>query len=296
VNLGFTKVECKKEKAVRSLTKAASLTLRLEQAEDIVLADRALDVANDGARGVIHEFDTDLSDTTTGASAAEYFGDLCELDGSLSGVLWGRKGIASVILLTFRDAMSTKSSMVWKFLSFCSSVLQIPVISGHACAMLRMSFAIVVRMSSLYPMTEYSIWMHPSIELLIHTIMNPINLTIVYALKERDSTASQPEYGYVVRTPTSWSDPECGVSSNLLAEKIGFGLYPMLHQALVALCAIWHYKAVYIISHLDVMIENSTLVRATVSCPGSAGFVRKELPDGERLCVNKAYIHYTVQD
>lgn len=129
---------------MRSLTKAASLTLRLEQAEDIVLADRALDVANDGARGVIHEFDTDLSDTTTGTSAAEYFGDLCELDGSLSGVLWGRKGIASVILLTFRDVMSTKSSVVWKFLSFCSSVLQIPVISGHACSMLRMSFAIAV--------------------------------------------------------------------------------------------------------------------------------------------------------
>lgn len=39
----------------------------------------------------------------------------------------------------------------------------------------------------------------------------------------------------------------------------------------------------------DIMIENSTLFGATVSCPGSAGFVRKELPDGERLCVNKSF-------
>lgn len=46
----------------------------------------------------------------------------------------------------------------------------------------------------------------------------------------------------------------------------------------------------------DAIMENSTLVRAIVSFPGSAGFVRKELPDRERLCVNKAYIHYTVQD
>ena len=48
-----------------------SFTFGLEKSEDVVLADGALDVADDGARGVVDEFDADLCDTTTRASAAE---------------------------------------------------------------------------------------------------------------------------------------------------------------------------------------------------------------------------------
>jgi hypothetical protein len=47
------------------------LTLRLEEGEDVVNADGALDVTDDGTRGVVHELDADLGDTTTRAGAAE---------------------------------------------------------------------------------------------------------------------------------------------------------------------------------------------------------------------------------
>lgn len=53
-----------------------SLTLRLEQRQDIVLAHGALDVADNAARRVVHELDTDLDDTTARASAAEDLGHL----------------------------------------------------------------------------------------------------------------------------------------------------------------------------------------------------------------------------
>jgi len=46
-------------------------TLRLEQGQDVSLPDGALDVPNDRALGLIHEFDANLGDTTTGASAAK---------------------------------------------------------------------------------------------------------------------------------------------------------------------------------------------------------------------------------
>jgi len=71
-----------------ALTESSRFTLRLEQAEDVVFADRALDVANDRAGSVVHELDTNLGNTTTGASAAENFYDLCELYRSLSSVLF----------------------------------------------------------------------------------------------------------------------------------------------------------------------------------------------------------------
>jgi hypothetical protein len=45
--------------------------LRLEQGEDVVDPDGALDVSDDRTRGVVHELDADLGDTTTGSSAAE---------------------------------------------------------------------------------------------------------------------------------------------------------------------------------------------------------------------------------
>lgn len=60
------------------LAQAAGLTLGLEQAQDIVLTDRADNVADDAAVLVLalaDNLDTDLGDTTTGASAAEALGD-----------------------------------------------------------------------------------------------------------------------------------------------------------------------------------------------------------------------------
>ena len=82
-----------------------SLTLTLEKSEDVLLPDRSLDVTDDGARGVVHELDAALGNTTTGAcssqipslivsfllvcirerrtGAAENAGDLDELDGDL---------------------------------------------------------------------------------------------------------------------------------------------------------------------------------------------------------------------
>lgn len=47
------------------------LTLRLEESEDVVDANGALDVADDGARSVVHELNADLGDTTTRAGTAE---------------------------------------------------------------------------------------------------------------------------------------------------------------------------------------------------------------------------------
>jgi len=50
---------------------APSLSLGLEESEDVVNSDRALDVSDDRSRGVVHELDSDLGDTTTGSSSAE---------------------------------------------------------------------------------------------------------------------------------------------------------------------------------------------------------------------------------
>lgn len=61
------------------LAEAAGLALCLQQGQDVAFSDRALDIADDGAAGVVHELHTDLGDTTSGASAAEDFGDLAEL-------------------------------------------------------------------------------------------------------------------------------------------------------------------------------------------------------------------------
>ena len=50
---------------------APSLTLRLKQSKDIVLTHRALDVADDAARRVVHKLDTDLDHTTARTGAAK---------------------------------------------------------------------------------------------------------------------------------------------------------------------------------------------------------------------------------
>ena len=48
-----------------------SFTLTLQESQDVLLADRALHVTDDGTAGIVHELDTDLRDTTTGASASQ---------------------------------------------------------------------------------------------------------------------------------------------------------------------------------------------------------------------------------
>jgi len=62
------------------LSQSPGLTLRFEEAQDIILADWALYVANNGASSIVHKFDADLSDTTTGTGTSEDAGDLDKLD------------------------------------------------------------------------------------------------------------------------------------------------------------------------------------------------------------------------
>ena len=47
------------------------LALGLEQRQDVLLSDRALDVSDDRPGGVVHKLDTDLGYTTTGSSTTE---------------------------------------------------------------------------------------------------------------------------------------------------------------------------------------------------------------------------------
>jgi len=67
----------------RCLSETACLSLGLEQNENVTLADGSLDVADDGAGGVVQELNADLSDTTTRAGAAEALGDAGKLNGLL---------------------------------------------------------------------------------------------------------------------------------------------------------------------------------------------------------------------
>jgi len=61
-------------------------TLPLEEAQNVALADRSLDVTNDGTSSgtttlVVHEFDTDLCDVTGVSGSAQHAVDLGKLDG-----------------------------------------------------------------------------------------------------------------------------------------------------------------------------------------------------------------------
>ena len=73
---------------------APCLTLRLEQSKDVLLTDRALDVADDRPGGVVHELDANLRHTTTRPRAAEDLGGCSALmfwDGGRRGrVGWGK--------------------------------------------------------------------------------------------------------------------------------------------------------------------------------------------------------------
>lgn len=68
------------------LSQPPGLTLGFEKAEDVVLADRSLHVADNGTGLVIHEFDTNLSNTTTRTSTAQDSGNFDKLDGLLRGI------------------------------------------------------------------------------------------------------------------------------------------------------------------------------------------------------------------
>lgn len=52
------------------LSQTTSLTLGFHQHQDVVLSDWTLDVSDNGTGGVVQEFNTDLSDTTTRAGTA----------------------------------------------------------------------------------------------------------------------------------------------------------------------------------------------------------------------------------
>lgn len=58
------------------LSESAGLTLGLEEGEDVVLLDGALDVADDGSAGLVHELDAHLDDTTARAGTAEDLSNL----------------------------------------------------------------------------------------------------------------------------------------------------------------------------------------------------------------------------
>lgn len=48
-----------------------SLALTLQESQDVLLADGALHITDNRPTGIIQELDTDLRDTTTGASASK---------------------------------------------------------------------------------------------------------------------------------------------------------------------------------------------------------------------------------
>ncbi len=58
------------------LSESSGLTLGLEEGEDVVLLDGALDVADDRSAGLVHELDADLDDTTARAGTAENLSNL----------------------------------------------------------------------------------------------------------------------------------------------------------------------------------------------------------------------------
>lgn len=75
----------KSEEGGVHLSESSGLTLGLEKSEDVVNLDGALDVADDRSSGLVHEFDTDLDDTTARAGAAENLGNLLSLQCKYEG-------------------------------------------------------------------------------------------------------------------------------------------------------------------------------------------------------------------
>jgi len=68
------------------LSQSPGLTLGFEETQDVVFADWALDVADDGSGGVVHELDANLGNASTGAGTSKDTGNFDQLDGGLGCV------------------------------------------------------------------------------------------------------------------------------------------------------------------------------------------------------------------
>lgn len=55
------------------LTQSSSFSLGFHQAQDVVLSDRTLDVSDDSSGSVLHEFNSDLGHTSSGAGSSQHF-------------------------------------------------------------------------------------------------------------------------------------------------------------------------------------------------------------------------------
>jgi hypothetical protein len=75
--------QCGKEEEGWKGGNAPSLSLRLEESEDVVLSNGTLDVSDDGSRSVVNELDSDLGDSSSGSGSTENLDDTGELDGLL---------------------------------------------------------------------------------------------------------------------------------------------------------------------------------------------------------------------
>jgi len=68
------------------LSQSSGFSLGFEQAQDVVNFDWSFDISDDASTRVVHEFDSDLCDTTSRTSSAEDSGDFDELDGDFAGI------------------------------------------------------------------------------------------------------------------------------------------------------------------------------------------------------------------
>ena len=59
-----------------SLSESSGLTLGFEEGKNVIDLDGALDVADDGSAGLVHELDADLDDSTARAGTAEDLSNL----------------------------------------------------------------------------------------------------------------------------------------------------------------------------------------------------------------------------
>ena len=88
------------------LTETTGFTFRFQETEDIVFTNGTLDVTDDGTVGIVHEFNADLSDTTTRTGTTENLSNSGKLDGSLGvGILSNHKGLVQALFLIFVCSM-----------------------------------------------------------------------------------------------------------------------------------------------------------------------------------------------
>lgn len=58
------------------LTQSSSFTLRLHQAENVILSDRSLNVSDNRSGAVVQKLNSDLGDTTSGTGSTQNFDNL----------------------------------------------------------------------------------------------------------------------------------------------------------------------------------------------------------------------------